>query len=90
MHSVQKRDTTDGIKRPDRATNRLSTFAGRETEWTERSVAPYDKCYHTSHQDDKIVDVEGEQEITGESSNGSDADVEKGIDGQKLWTHGLA
>lgn len=92
MHSVQRRDTVNGaIKRPDSATDRLSTFAEHETKWTERPLAPYEKCYHTSYQGDNIIDaVKQEGDRREGSSDGSDLDVEKGINGQKLWTHGLA
>jgi len=95
MHSVQRKDTHRSpdrtFKRPDSATNRLSAFAAQETRWSERPVAPYEACYHTSYQGDKIRDaVKEEREGREGSENSSGSDVEKGLDGQKLWTHGLA
>ncbi len=91
MHSVQKRDTHHATerssdKRPDSATNRLSAFA--DGIWSERPAAPYEACYHTSYQGDKIKEAAKEGREGSEDSSQMNVDVEKGINGQRLWTHG--
>lgn len=93
MHSVQKRDTHHATerssdKRPDSATNRLSAFA--DGTWSERPAAPYEACYHTSYQGDKIKEAAKEGREGSQDSSEMNVDMEKGINGQKIWTHGLA